>query len=554
MVQAVRVTFYLLVVASIYACASRPAAAPGGAVNGEVTRGVRLEPPAGATPSQPTAGTSSGLPGLSIAQVTETSGSGRRMEQFDAVDQELRVVLQGLAESYGISLQIDPQVRGRVTARLRNATLQEALAAVVTPHGYEFSLDDGVLRVGGARLQTRIFTLDYVSVSRFGSSSTTIQRRVASSGGGGGVSGIGSGFSGGGDQLGSVAVADLWEEIRVALDGLVFDVTEPLPTEAMSSTPAVVATTTPQTPGTGVGAQSGGARAYSRSSANGRKLIINPIAGSILVSAPPAKLAEVATFISAFEGSVQRQVLIEAKIVDVTLKRETQFGIDWNAVMRLKNLRLGITAALTPSAQGVSLSLGNADGSQINAVLRALESQGDVQVLLSPRVSALNNQRAVFQATTEEVVFTVIRQPIMGPNGGTIGFNTQVTPQQISVGLVLDVLPQISADNTVTMNIRPHVTSVLRFESIKTDDTESRVPVIDTRETDTMIRVRGGETIIIGGLMQTRLTKEKSGIPGLSSIPGIGKIFSGTREITEKAELVIFITPTIIASQPPGGR
>lgn len=526
-----RIVVFAAGLLALGACASAPR-------EREPVVGVRLEPlPQTSPPPVSTTTASSQLPGLSIAQISEGTGTGRRMERFDAVDQDLPIVLQGLAESYGISLQIDPGVTGKVTAQLRNATLQEALAAVVLPSGYEFTIENGVLRVGGARNQTRMFTMDYVSISRSGTANTAIQRRIGTGGGGGGS-----------DNITSSSVGDLWEELRLSLDALVFDISDALPSETASSTVAVISNSQ-QTVTTSAGT-GGGARAYSRA-VGGRKLIINPLAGTILVTAPPAKLAEIAIFISAIESSVQRQVLIEAKIVDVTLREESQFGIDWNVVMRIKNLKFGFSQALAPAAGGVALTLGNANTGEINAVLRALESQGDVKVLLSPRVSALNNQRAIFQATTEEVVFTVARQPILGPNGGTIGFNTAITPQQISVGLVLDVLAQISADNTITMNIRPHVTSVLRFESIKLDDgSEARAPVIDTRETDTMIRMRGGETIIIGGLMQTRLSKERSGVPGLSRIPGIGKVFTGTRESTEKAELVIFITSTIIASQP----
>ncbi len=529
-----RIATLIIGVLTLASCASTPR-------EREPVVSVRLEPipPASAPPVSATP-SSSQLPGLSIAQISEGTGTGRRMERFDAVEQDLPIVLQGLAESYGISLQIDPGVTGRVTAQLRNATLQEALAAVVLPSGYEFTIENGVLRVGGARNQTRMFTMDYVSISRAGTANTAIQRRIGTGGGGGGS-----------DNITSSSVGDLWEELRLSLDALVFDLSDALPSETASSTVAVISTSQQTvTTSTGTGGGQGGARAYSRA-VGGRKLIINPLAGTILVTAPPAKLAEIAIFISAIESSVQRQVLIEAKIVDVTLREDSQFGINWDAVMRIKNLKFGFSQALAPAAGGVALTLGNARTGEINAVLRALESQGDVKVLLSPRVAALNNQRAILQATTEEVVFTVARQPILGPNGGTIGFNTAITPQQISVGLVLDVLAQISADNTITMNIRPHVTSVLRFESIKLDDgSEARAPVIDTRETDTMIRMRGGETIIIGGLMQTRLSKERSGVPGLSRIPGIGKVFTGTRESTEKAELVIFITSTIIASQP----
>jgi type II secretory pathway component GspD/PulD (secretin) len=160
----------------------------------------------------------------------------------------------------------------------------------------------------------------------------------------------------------------------------------------------------------------------------------------------------------------------------------------------------------------------------------------------------------VFDVTTGEIVFNVSSQPIIGPNGTTTFLST-VNPTQVNVGIVLDVLPQIGADNTVTMNIRPIVTSVARTASFTgPDGALHQAPVIDTRETDTMARLRAGETIIIGGLMVTRHERVESGIPVLRSVPLLGSLFSRTVEVERKAELVIFLTPTIIAGQPPATR
>jgi MSHA biogenesis protein MshL len=188
-------------------------------------------------------------------------------------------------------------------------------------------------------------------------------------------------------------------------------------------------------------------------------------------------------------------------------------------------------------------------------VLTALSSQGDVNVLQNARTSALNNQRAVFDVTTDEVFFANVRQPITGPNGGIIGFNDQVTAQTISVGIVLDVLAQISADNVLTMNIRPVVTSLDRIETFATSDgTSARFPVTSRREGDTMALVRNGETIIIGGLLQTQRTHNVSGVPIISRIPLVGKLFQHIEDTERRVELVVFLTPTVITGQPGAGR
>lgn len=516
---------------------------------------VKSDPNAGA--HRDTAHASAYLPGLTIAQISDAGEPVRRIQLLDAVGKELPVVLRGLATSFGLNYQIDPHVRGSVNTRLQGVTLEQALDAIVLPQGYSYSIEGGVLQVGAARLQTRIFSLDYVALQRVGSTNTSIQRRLSSGGNQtGGFGGVGNqtanpgGFGGGGangsDFIATYAVSDVWEELKVALDGLVFDAAR---ADGTGGVPAV----SPAPVGQQVSASGSRGGALSRTTSDGRRLIINPGAGTILVTAPPAKLAEVATFISAFEGSIQRQVLIEAKIVQVTLSKESQFGIDWNFLNKSGNLGVKINNA--PAAGygggGVQLTIGGG-ASPITAVLHALETQGDVSVLSSPRVATLNNERAVFNVTTDEIFFNVTRTPIIGPTGGTIGFSPTITPQQVSIGIVLNVLPQIGSDNSITLNILPSITNVERIASIKLEDGSSaEAPVTSHRETDTMARVRDGETIVIGGLMQTRRDKSVTGVPILSSIPGIGGLFRGVSNKEQKDELVIFLTPTIVVGQPP---
>ena len=521
------------------ACASSPAVAP-------PQTHVRLEPPpvvAATTPDLPSLPPMASSSGLADAK-------GPRVQELRAVDQDFTTVVRTLASTFGYQYQIEPGVHGRVNATLRNATLNEALDAIM-PAGATYQLKDGVLRIAPARLETRIFTLDYVALSRLGIASTVIQRRLGNSGLGGsgqsgglgnagagaaGQGGFGGGLGGGADVISATSVADVWEEIRVAVDALTFD------------TPAAGSTAS----GAGAaGLGMSGGRPWSRTAPDGQRVIISAMSGTITVTSYPNRLDQIEHYIKTFEASIQRQVLIEAKIVEVNLDRNFEFGIDWNVVA--SNGAAKLSSGTTRSGSNVELTL-NGGGTQISAVLTALSSQGDVTVLSSPRVSALNNQRAVFDVTTGEIVFNVTQTPITDAQGRTT-FQTTVNPTQINVGIVLDVLPQIGADNTVTMNIRPVVTSVARTASFNNSaGTVSQIPVIDTRESDTMARLRAGETIIIGGLMQNRHEKVKSGIPVLRSIPLLGRLFTRTVDIERKAELVIFLTPTIIAGQPPAGR
>lgn len=530
------------VVALLTACVS---ASPPPRQGSAVPATVRLEPVGGGATSPD----QEALPPLPVSGAAPAAVGAARQVDIDVPNGDLSLVLQAIAEGAGLGYQIDPSVSGTVKTRMSGVTLDQALQAVV-PTGYEYAIQNGVLRVGPARFETRIFTLDYLSLSRVGTGSTVIQRRLGGVSGGtaGGAQFAGSsGFGGGGsDAITSVEVMDLWQEIVITLQGLLYEAPRAFGDSAAvtGQEGLTIGGGGQQQTGAGQFAGFGGQGAFSRVLPDGSKLLIQPMAGLITVTARPEKIAEVERYLRAIEGSVQRQVLIEARFVEVALDNERQYGIDWSA---LRSLPINLI-----SKGGAEFILrGGSD--QITLFLTALDQQGEVRVLSNPSVSALNNQRAIINVGTDEVFFQVTRQPILGPTG-TIGFDTEVVPQQITVGIVLDVLPQISQDNVITMNIRPVVTDVLRIEEITLPDgTTAQAPAINRRESDTVVRARDGETIVIGGLMRTREEKVETSVPVLGSIPLIGRLFRSTRLSEEKRELVIFLTPTVIAGQPQLG-
>jgi MSHA biogenesis protein MshL len=534
-----RMTPWLALVGA--ACASSPTVAP--------TTSIRLDAPPAATTSAPLPSLPPMTGGASIADTRAP-----RLRELDASDQDFTAVVRVLADRFGMQYAVDPSVKARVNTSLRNKTLPEALDAIM-PLGVSYQIQNNVIRVGPARMETRMFSMDYVALARVGTASTVIQRRLGAGAIGGSGSNTGGGFNaangGGADLISGVSVADVWEDVRVAVEAFTFDA-------AASGAGASQAAAQAAAGGAAASGLAGG-RPYSRTAPDGRRMIVNPMAGQITVTAMPNRLEQIEFFIKSFEASIQRQVLIEAKIVEVSLDRSSEFGIDWNVVATSQpasNTFTPSSGTFSPGAgrtgSNIQITL-NGGGARINAVLTSLESQGDVRVLSSPRVSALNNQRAVFDVTTGEIVFTKTTTQVIGP-GGTAQPQETVTPTQVNVGIVLDVLPQISADNVVTMNIRPVVTSVARTATFTSGGSVFQAPVIDTRESDTMARLRGGETIIIGGLMQNRTEKVTSGVPVLRSIPLLGRLFTRTVNIDRKAELVIFLTPTIISGSPPASR
>jgi MSHA biogenesis protein MshL len=437
-------------------------------------------------------------------------------------------------------------------------TLDSALAELVGRRGYAYQVQGSVLRVVPIRMETRTFTLDYVALSRVGSMSTIVQRRLSNSianGSGFGQQqgvpvgnqqpGFGNFGAGGGDVLTGQSVADIWQEIRVALSGII-----------QAGQPRGTATPDQANQQQNAAAGQVSSGATSIQFPDGASLVISPIAGLINVTAMPDKLAAVERFIGDFQASVLRQVMIEAKIVEVNLTNTFRFGIDWSVVSAAGKYSFTLRndpAVQTGTAGNINYTL-TGGTTQITALLNALSEQGTVNVLSNEKTSALNNQRAIFNVTTDEVFFSVTRTPLQGPNGGIISIQSSIIPQQIAVGVVLDVLAQVSADNVLTMNVRPAVTTIDHIETITLPDgTTASAPAIARREGDTIARLRAGETMIIGGLVQTRKDRTVGGIPGLKDIPLLGKLFQRIENIESRSELVIFLTPTILSGAPATG-
>lgn len=545
----------------------------------ELHTSVRVEPTAAAA--------AAGVPASQVVQastppadarlpdlpVLPTSGLGpalasaperRLLEVNFPAGTSIATAVAQIGRQYGLSVAVDPAVQGTVHANLRNVSLTDALDHIVPANVARYQVQGGVLRVVPIRMEMRTFTLDYVAISRVGTMSTVVQRRLSNNTNlsipGSGTTANSAAASGDGDVLTAQSISDVWADIRVALTGIMragqpASAAQPednAPSAGGASSAAAGAANT-----NGVGS---GPQASSTSFADGSVLIVSPSSGLITVTAMPDKIASVERYIADFQSSVLRQVMISAKIVEVKLDKEAHFGIDWSIVTGAASNKFGVTLR----NDSTTVSTGNTGNvnftfaggtTTINAVLTALESQGDVRVLSNEQTTALNNQRAIFQVTSDEVFFSVNRTPLIGPNGSVISVQSSVTPQQISVGVVLDVLPQISADNILTMDIRPAVTNVTSVATVSlSDGTTASAPNIARREGDTIARLRSGETMMIGGLVQTRTDNTVSGVPGLKDIPFFGKAFQHVDKIESRSELVVFLTPTIITGQPVVGR
>jgi MSHA biogenesis protein MshL len=504
----------------------------------------------GGRPGDKPAGTAAG-PGTAARPAPDTAGE---VTALPAVRQERRfsVVLNGaspealfmalLAET-PLSVAVDPSVKGPISIALRDVTLREALELLRELHNLEYKVIGRHILVGPAQLQTRIFAVDYPSFNRQGRSdlrvvSGSITGGSGSSGAPGNVGGGGAASSGGSSpessRISTQMRNDLWAEIESTVKLLVGD-------------------------------------------KEGRSVVVSPQTGNVVVRALPRELRTVADYLETTRASVQRQVMLEAKVVEVTLRDSERSGINWSA-FRLGNqsgVSLGVAApgsqlgragelisGLLTSQPGSTLeAAATAPGSLLGlafrtsnfaAVLDFLGTQGSTQVLSSPRIATMNNQKAVLKVGTDDFFVTNVSTTTT-PVGNTTSSSPNITVQPFFSGISLDVTPHIDSNGFITLHVHPAVSTVSERNKVLNLGTQGSftLPLAssDVNETDAVVRARDGQIIAIGGLMRQTAQTAESGLPGLVSQP-LRKIMGGqTSRLTEKRELVILLKPTIIDPQ-----
>jgi MSHA biogenesis protein MshL len=309
-------------------------------------------------------------------------------------------------------------------------------------------------------------------------------------------------------------------------------------------------------------------------SAGGRSVVLNPAAGVVVVKATPAELRQVENYLKAVQVSIERQVMLEAKIVEVSLSKDAQTGINWGAFGKLGSGQISFGSAAPGTVLGGSGNLSSADGTSIApgvdlaagalgrgfyglafqaanfaALLNFLQSQGDVQVLSSPRIATLNNQKAVLKVGSDELYVTGVTTST-STNGNNSTSTPSLTLQPFFSGISLDVTPQIDDAGNVMLHVHPTVSTVA--EKTKNIDLGAlgsfRLPLAAStvNETDSIVRVRDGQIVAIGGLMKTEMRDERTGLPVVSEAPVVGGLFRQSATVQSKRELVIMLKPTII--------
>ncbi len=446
-------------------------------------------------------------------------------------DTDIRDLLYLLSKESSMPIVPDKDVEGTVTIDIKDRTIGEILYAILKPLGYIAYVDEGVIRVGKPQLISRTFYLNYIKDKRF-STSTTNASITAS--GGGGVStqpGINLNISTApttetsrtsSQQSGNVNIttsgtSDFWSGVIKGLEVLIFGDT------------------------TGKKDEHG----FSRGDKTGKKLIVNEMAGVVFVTDYPDNIERVRAFLNDIERAVRRQVMIQAHIVEVSLDDNYSLGLNWNLILGYETGKGQIDLAQSLLPGTIS---GDFHGKYVitradrhfEAIVDAIKGQGQVRILSSPKISTMNNQKAVIKLTTREVSW--ISNTIFNAEGKVlVNYNT---PQIDEVGIFLDVTPSVSDEGLITMQIHPSISEVTKT-SLSPDKSSSK-PVIDMREIDTMITVKNGQTIVIAGLIVDKIMESRRSLPVLGNIPLIGNLFSNTSQDKKKAELVILLTPFIL--------
>jgi len=409
---------------------------------------------------------------------------------FDIDDTNIQIALREFANKYKLDMFIDQDIDGDITVGFKNLSLKKAMALMLGRHDYYWDWNDGLIRV--SRLQTKVFVIDYLRLTRAsqGASSSSI------------VSGT-STKTESERSASSIQKNDnlaFWDELDTQLSSLVSD--------------------------------------------QGR-YVVNRISGTVQITDIPIRIKEVDSFLASLQQALHRQVEIDARILEVTLRDDHALGIDWNSIS-IKGITGSLTNAIAGNNQGLglktsTLSLGyNSDN--FSALVSALNEQGTVSVVSQPRIRIINNQPAIIKVGTDRTFFTQTVSRFTTVNGQT-EIVVSEEPTTVTEGLVLSVTPQISKDRWIMLDIAPVIT---RVAEIITSPQGSTAPVLDIKQASTLIRAKDGEMVILGGLIQESNTQTDRQVPFFARLPVVGKFFEGNYSTNSKKELIIFLVPRLV--------
>lgn len=519
-------------------CASAPPVQqlpPSAAIGDALTVPRPVEPPVVAAPPAPPPAP------VPVAAPVEDPNESRINVSMNNVP--ARQFFMALAAGTRYTMLVHNNVSGNLSAKLQNVTVPQALDAMRELYDFDIVLQGDKITVRQQVMESRVFQVNYPTGTRKGSSDTRVAAGSLADAPavGSAVAVPAAGRTPDSSRVTTASEVDFWQELKNSLTAI-------------------------------AGIAEG----------SGRSIVVSPQSGVVVVRAMPKELRDIAAYLKATQLSIERQVILEAKIIEVQLSDGYQAGVNWSA-FRAGNtnatggvIQPGSSLSNVPSTPLTSTTLSAVAGSAIAAAANAsgtmfglavqgtnfaalvsfLETQGAVQVLSSPRISTLNNQQAVLKVGTDEFFVTGVTGGTTTPSGGgAITTMPNVTLRPFFSGVVLDVLPQIDADGNIMLHIRPsvsQVTTVTRNINLGIGG-QLQLPLASSSasEADSVVRARNGQVVVIGGLMRESASRDRSQVPGLGNLPGVGNLLGSTGRQSQKRELVILLRPTIVASESP---
>jgi MSHA biogenesis protein MshL len=498
--------------------------------------------------------------------------------RFDlaVVDAPAVQVFLALVDGTRYSMLLPPDVNGTLTLNLKNVTVRDALEVIRELYGYDFRIQGNRITIQPNTPQTRIFQVSYLASKRGGTSATrvissnsTVSGGNAGSGNTAGMTGSSSGASGSSSvpvettNVFTGQTSDFWLELGVGI-------ATALDCEYEVSGGGMAASTT----AAGLVGQMLGQRIEHVKCPEGRRFLMNQQSGVVMVRALPAELREVSELLKAMQAGVERQVMLEAKVIEVELNDGFQSGVNWASFDRSGRQRWGVNAntdvaPLPASAPPAGATLTGTNGmlqsfpvqgalglsfqtSSFASIIQFLETQGTVYVMSSPRIATLNNQKAVLKVGTDDYYVT----RVTAGNTTTTGTNDVNNPPNIEAqpffsGIALDVTPQIDDSGNITMHIRPAVTEVTSKNLVVDFGQQAGTYTLPfasskVKETDSIVRIRDGMIVAIGGLMSQEQSASENKVPGAGEIPFFGHFLKQTNRAMRKREMVVLIKPTVI--------
>lgn len=492
----------------------------------------RVTPVQQAKPAKPPAHLSAEL--LSSLNTSLTKPAQADEKTFDVAANKIAVrpFFNALVDDTPYSVVVHPDVQGELSLTLKMVTLDEVLKIITRMYPLDVFREGKVIQVLPARMRTESIPVNYLMMKRQGVSIVSVtaggvtQQGNNNNNGNNNQNNNGGGFNnqagGDGNNLGNnsqlngsriqtTSENDFWKELKTALEALV-------------------------------------------GTHDGRYIIVSPQASLVTVHALPSEIAAMKAFLQHSEQSLQRQVILEARIIEVTLKDEYQQGVNWSEIAgNIGSTSLSFNSTVGRLGNAISAQLGGVANLVVNnkdftGVISLLQTQGDVQMLSNPRVTATNNQKAVIKVGEDEYFVTnVTSNESTGNVAQETSNSIELTP--FFSGIALDVTPQIDKYGSVILHVHPSVTETAeQTKTITLGNQVIELPLAQSniRESDTVIRAASGEIVVIGGLMQTVTSDVESKTPLLGDIPVFGNLFKNVRKKQNKKELVILLRPTVV--------